>query len=83
MGTIFGFIFTAMNVGSGVGALVAGLDQDITGNYQAALIANVALGFLAAIATWSIKVRPFEIPQTARRAITESRHCHEASGTNF
>lgn len=64
MGTIFGFIFTSMNVGSGVGAFVAGLDQDMTGNYQAALIANVVLGFLAAAATWSIKVRPFEIPQT-------------------
>ncbi|HYI16706.1 MAG TPA: MFS transporter [Thermomicrobiales bacterium] len=73
MGTIFGFIFTAMNVGSGVGAFVAGLDQDLTGNYQAALIANVALGFLAAAATWSINVRPFEVPQTeAPRELAES-----------
>jgi hypothetical protein len=38
----------------------------MTGNYQAALIANVALGFLAAAATWSIKVRPFEVPEVGR-----------------
>jgi MFS family permease len=63
MGTIFGFIFTSMNIGSGLGAFIAGLDQDVTGNYHAVLVANVALGFLAAIATWSIKVKPFEIPQ--------------------
>lgn len=64
IGTIFGFIFTSMNVGSGIGAFVAGLDQDLTGNYQAALIANVVLGFLAAAATWSIKVQPFEAAET-------------------
>jgi len=67
IGTIFGFIFTAMNVGSGVGAFVAGLDRDLTGNYQAALIANVALGFLAAAATWSIRMKPIEIPDVTRR----------------
>ncbi|HEX5166129.1 MAG TPA: MFS transporter [Thermomicrobiales bacterium] len=65
MGTIFGFIFTSMNIGSGLGAFIAGLDQDVTGNYHAVLVANVALGFLAAIATWSIKVQPYEVPQTS------------------
>jgi MFS family permease len=63
MGTIFGFIFTSMNIGSGLGAFIAGLDQDVTGNYHAILVANVALGFLAAIATWSIKVKPYEVRQ--------------------
>jgi MFS family permease len=66
IGTIFGFIFTAMNVGSGVGAFVAGLDRDLTGNYQAALIANVALGFLAAAATWSINMKPVLVPEASR-----------------
>jgi MFS family permease len=58
LATIFGFIFTAMNVGSGVGALVAGIDRDMFGNYHAALIANVAAGFLAAAATWTIRTNP-------------------------
>ena len=70
LGTIFGFIFTAMNVGTGFGAWLAGLDRDITGNYQAALIANVAMGFAAAAVTWSIRMRPFEHPVSARPAST-------------
>lgn len=64
MGTIFGFIFTSMNIGSGLGAFLAGLDQDITGNYNAMLITNVALGFMAAVVTWSIKVRPMVVPES-------------------
>lgn len=68
LGTIFGFIFTAMNVGTGFGAVLAGLDRDITGNYQAALIANVTMGFAAAAVTWSIRIRPFEHPLPARQA---------------
>lgn len=55
LGTIFGFIFTAMNVGSGAGAWLAGLDRDIFGNYNAALIANVVLGFAAAAVTLTIR----------------------------
>jgi MFS family permease len=58
LATIFGFIFTAMNIGSGVGAWLAGLDHDITGNYHASLIANGILGFAAAAITMSIRVRP-------------------------
>lgn len=62
LGTIFGFIFTAMNVGTGLGAWLAGLDRDITGNYQAALVANIVMGFAAAAVTWSIRMRPFVHP---------------------
>lgn len=58
IGTIFGFIFTAMNVGTGVGAVLAGLDRDLAGNYHASLIANVAMGVAAAVATLMVKVHP-------------------------
>jgi MFS family permease len=58
--TIFGFIFTAMNVGTGFGAWLAGLDRDIFGNYEFALLANVAFGFAAAVATMTVRVRPYE-----------------------
>jgi MFS family permease len=63
MGSIFGFIFTAMNVGSGVGAFLAGLDRDLAGNYNASLVANVLMGFLAAGATITIRARPFALRQ--------------------
>jgi predicted MFS family arabinose efflux permease len=59
LGTIFGFIFTAMNVGSGVGAWLAGLDRDLAGNYHASLLTNVILGLAAAAVTLSIRVQPF------------------------
>ncbi|HMM43155.1 MAG TPA: MFS transporter, partial [Thermomicrobiales bacterium] len=58
LATIFGFIFTAMNVGSGVGAWLAGLDYDITGNYHASLLANVGMGVAAAVVTFVIRERP-------------------------
>jgi MFS family permease len=61
LGMIFGFIFTAMNVGSGVGAWLAGLDRDLVGNYNASLIANVIMGFAAAAVTLSIRKRPFTV----------------------
>jgi len=58
IGTIFGFIFTAMNIGTGLGAWLAGFDRDVAGNYHASLLANVALGAAAAVATLAIRVRP-------------------------
>lgn len=65
MATIFGFIFTAMNVGSGVGAWLAGLDYDITGNYHASLLANIGMGVAAAVVTLAIRERPIEaVPAT-------------------
>ena len=68
LATIFGFIFTAMNVGSGVGAWLAGLDYDITGNYHASLLANVAMGVAAAVAPFVIRERPIEaLPVSAGR----------------
>ena len=58
LGTIFGLIFTAMNVGVGVGSYIAGRDYDITGNYHLALIVNGALGFAAAALTQAVRLRP-------------------------
>ncbi|MFN8517112.1 MAG: MFS transporter [Chloroflexia bacterium] len=59
LGTIFACIFTAMNVGVGVGSYVAGLDFDLTGNYHVSLIVNGFLGFAAAAIVQSVRVRPF------------------------
>jgi MFS family permease len=68
LGTIFGFIFTAMNVGTGVGAFLAGLDRDLAGNYHASLVANVAMGVAAALLTLAVKVRPIAARQPAAEA---------------
>lgn len=62
LGTIFGFIFTAMNVGSGVGAWLAGFDYDLTGNYHLALVLNGFLGFAAAMTVLTARVRPLGTP---------------------
>ncbi|MFN8517635.1 MAG: MFS transporter, partial [Chloroflexia bacterium] len=57
LGTIFGFIFSAMNIGSAVGVYIAGLDFDITGNYHLSLLANGFLGFAAAAMVQGVRVR--------------------------
>ena len=58
LGTIFGFMFSAMNVGGGVGAWLAGFNYDLTGNYHTSLLLNGFLGFAAAAAVLSAKARP-------------------------
>lgn len=58
IGAIFGFIFSAMNLGTGVGAIIAGRDYDLTGNYHVALLANAFLGFAAAAIVQLVRVRP-------------------------
>jgi len=62
LGTIFGFIFSAMNIGSAVGVYIAGLDYDITGNYHLSLLANCFLGFAAAAIVQGVRVRSL-VPQ--------------------
>lgn len=71
IGAIFGFIYTAMNLGSALGAWLAGLDRDNLGNYRASLVANVVLGLAAAAITLTMRVKPFvaDAPQTERRAV--------------
>jgi MFS family permease len=49
LGLIFGSLFTFMNLGFGVGALLDGVIYEATGGYSAALLVNVALGLAAAI----------------------------------
>ena len=70
LGTIFGFIFSAMNLGVGVGSIVAGRDYDLTGNYHLALVANAFLGFAAAAVIQVVRVRPL-FPVLGRTAATQ------------
>jgi MFS family permease len=67
IGTIFGFIFSAMNIGVGVGSIIAGRDYDITGNYQLALMINAFLGFAAAAVVQAVRVRPLVPPTPTPR----------------
>ena len=50
LGLIFGSMFTFMNLGSGIGAVLNGVIFETTGGYSIALLLNVALGALAAVA---------------------------------
>lgn len=71
LGTIFGFMFSAMNVGGGVGAWLAGLNYDLTGNYHTSLLLNGFLGFAAAAAVLSAKVRPLQPAATPAQPVAE------------
>ncbi len=62
IGTIFGFVFSAMNIGVGVGSVIAGRNYDITGNYHLALMINAFLGFAAAAIIQAVRVRPLVPP---------------------
>jgi MFS family permease len=50
LGLIFGMMFSFMNVGFGAGSFLDGLVYDTFGSYRAALLANSAMGILAAVA---------------------------------
>jgi MFS family permease len=50
LGLIFGSLFTFMNLGFGFGSFLGGLIFEGTGGYQIALLVNVALGVVAAVA---------------------------------
>lgn len=50
IGLIFGVMFSFMNIGFGAGSFLDGLVYDTFGSYHAALLANAALGLLAALA---------------------------------
>ena len=49
LGVIFGSLFTFMNLGFGVGALLDGVIFEATGGYEAALAINVVLGLMATV----------------------------------
>ncbi|HEX5506206.1 MAG TPA: MFS transporter [Thermomicrobiales bacterium] len=65
LGMIFGFIYMAMNIGAGVGAWLAGLDHDLTGNYHLSLVLNGILGFAAAATILAVRVRPVRAAEPA------------------
>jgi MFS family permease len=50
LGLIFGSLFTFMNIGFGIGALLDGIIYEATGGYTAALVINAVLGVVAALA---------------------------------
>lgn len=50
LGFIFGSLFTFMNLGFGFGSFLGGVIFEASGDYQTALLVNVALGLAAAIA---------------------------------
>ncbi len=76
LGVIFGTMFTFMNLGFGAGAFLDGVAYDLMGDYQGALVVNVLLGLLAAVAVLQVKAvrRPLETqeraPAQARVAVT-------------
>jgi MFS family permease len=56
LGLIFGSLFTFMNLGFGIGALLDGVIYETTGGYSAALLINVVLGVIAALAAALVPV---------------------------
>ena len=54
LGLIFGSMFTFMNLGFGIGSLLDGVIFETTGGYSAALLINVILGVVAAIAVVAV-----------------------------
>jgi MFS family permease len=50
LGVIFGSMFTFMNLGFGIGSVLGGIIFESTGGYSIALLLNVALGIVAAVA---------------------------------
>jgi MFS family permease len=80
LGTIFGFIFSAMNIGSAAGAFIAGLDFDLTGNYHLSLLANGFLGFAAAAIVQGVRVRSLVPKIGATPAVADDGRARAASG---
>ena len=73
LGFIFGTMFTFMNLGSGVGSVLGGVIFEATGGYTVALLLNVALGAVAAVAVALVpKFAPEHQSAPTSRAITES-----------
>ena len=50
---IYGAIYACMSVGSGLGALLAGVLHDVTGGYRAAFLLSLACMLLAAAPFWT------------------------------
>jgi MFS family permease len=63
--TIYGIIFACMSVGSGIGALLAGVLHDLTGGYRAAFVLSMVCVLLAATPFWTSNAL---VPDPGRRA---------------
>ena len=60
MGALFGLVFLSHQMGSFLGAWAGGMLFDLTGGYEAAWAATVALGLVAAALHWPIRDDPLE-----------------------
>jgi predicted MFS family arabinose efflux permease len=58
LSTLYGIVFLSHQVGSFLGAWLAGLAFDLTGSYQSVWLASIALGLFAAAIHWPIDERP-------------------------
>jgi len=54
LGLIFGTMFSFMNIGFGAGSFLDGLAYDSFGSYRVALLANAAMGVLAAVSVMRV-----------------------------
>lgn len=74
LGLIFGSLFTFMNLGFGIGALLDGVIYEASGGYTAALLINVVLGVAAALAAAMVPMLGQERLKRPTTARTEERH---------
>jgi len=58
LSTLYGIVFLSHQVGSFLGAWLAGLAFDLTGSYQSMWLASIALGLFAALIHMPIDERP-------------------------
>lgn len=69
MGTIYGFLFALMPVGSAIGSSAGGFIYDLTGTYTGALWLSASLGFLASLAVLLVRTEPVPEVQRARAGL--------------
>lgn len=72
IGVIFGTMFSFMNIGFGAGSFLDGLVYDALGSYRVALLANAALGLLAAAAVMQVAHLASPRPRDRRAIGSES-----------
>ena len=65
MGLLFGIVYLGHQFGAFAGAWAGGMSFDRTGSYNAALIAAILMGLLAALLHWPIRDEPAVAAQAA------------------
>ncbi len=76
LGLIFGTMFTTMNLGFGIGAVLDGAIFDATGDYQPALVINGLVGLSAAVVMYLPKCF-----RASARSLVESERAAPISGS--